>query len=68
MVIGLAASEGTFDLHPLFQVVLITVLHPSDPHATDMGRVESKPTFVHYSFDTVQPLLGFGSRHRGPIF
>ena len=40
----------------------------SDPHATDMGRVESEPAFVHYSSNPFHPVLGFRSHHHGPIY
>jgi len=40
----------------------------SDPHAANMGRVESEQAVVHYSSDPLQPRSGFMSRHLGPSF
>ena len=40
----------------------------SDPHAADMGCVESKQVVVYHSSDSLQPWLGFGFHHLGPIY
>jgi len=40
----------------------------SDPHATDMGRMESEPAFVHYTSSPLQRLLGFGPHNHCPIW
>ena len=66
VIVGIAASEGEFDLHSLFRVVLI--VSNSDPHITDMGGVESEPAFGHYSSSPLQCCLGFKLHLRGPIY
>jgi hypothetical protein len=33
-----------------------------------MGRVESEQVVVHHSSDSLQPWLGFGFHHLGPIY
>ena len=33
-----------------------------------MGRVESEQAVVHYPSDPLQPLVGFGPPHLGPIY
>ena len=66
MIVGVAASESEFKVHSLFRVV-IWLLFDSDPHNTDMDRVESEPEFVHYSSNSFYPLVGFSCLHQCPI-
>jgi len=65
MIVGVATSEGEFDLHPLFRVILI--VSNSDPHITDMGGVESEQAFGRYSANPLQCCLGFKLHLRGSI-
>jgi len=53
MVIGIAASESKFNLHSLFEWYWLA--SASDPHAADMGCVESEQAAVRYSSDPLQP-------------
>jgi hypothetical protein len=39
----------------------------SDPHTTDMGRVESEPAIDHYSSNPFHPFLRFRLHHPGPM-
>ena len=39
----------------------------SNPHATDMGHVESEPATDHYSSNPLHPFLRFKSHHPGPV-
>ena len=64
-IIGVAVSEGEFDLHSLFRVILI--VSNSRPHITDMGGVESEPAFSSYSANLLQCCLGFKLHLRGSI-
>jgi len=63
--LGFGASEGEFDLHSLFRVILI--VSNSHPHITDMGGVESEPAFGRYSTNPLQCCLGFMFLRRDPI-
>jgi hypothetical protein len=53
MIIGISASESKFNLHSLFE--WYSLASNSDPHAADMGRVESEPAVVHYSSNPLHP-------------
>ena len=64
-VVGVAASESRFYFHSPSRVVL--TMSDSAPHATDMGRVESEPAFVHYSSNSLRRSLGFMFRDPLPI-
>ena len=63
--LGVAASEGDQLSFPCFELYWLAT--NSDPHATDMGCVESEPASVHYSSDFFRPRYGFEPRHCGHI-
>jgi hypothetical protein len=66
MVIGLGASEGKFNPHFLFEWYRLPSI--SNPHAADMGRVESEQAVVRYPPDPFQPWFGFSFRNDGSIY
>jgi len=64
-VIAVSASESKFNLTLRVRVVLLA--STSDPHAADMGHVESEQEIVHYSSDSSKSYFGFVSRYHDPI-
>ena len=63
--LGVVASESNQLSFPFSE--LYWPATDSDPHITDMGRVESEPAFVHYSSNFFRPCRGFEPRHCGDI-
>jgi len=56
--LGLAASEGDYLSFPRFDLYWLAT--NSDPHATEMGSVESDPAYIYF-------FRGFELRHCGHI-
>ena len=64
--LGLLHQRASSTLHSF--VGWYWLASASDPHAADMGRVESEQAVVCYSSDSSQHCLRFLSRHFGPIW
>ena len=64
--LGSLHQRASSTLHSLFGWYWLA--SNSDPHAADMGRVESEQAVVHYFSDSFQRSVDSRSRHLTPIF
>ena len=65
-LLGLVLPRASLTYTPCFE--LYSLMCNSDPHATNVGRVESERPSVHHASSPLQRLLGFRFHHHSSIW